>query len=530
MPGGHRPSNVTSASLTSGNQNFNIQAWPEDAAWASTVGGDVQGDVPKLEDLTGLPMPGGTIDITEAGNSQLGDYSGSYSPATRTATVTEDTDNATVSHELSHIWFNSTLFTATWMDEAFAGYSEKVAGTGNYKPCADPGSYPGTGSPDLTHWQCLDINSTTVDENVVDWQYAASCYLVTEVADAIGPANFQAVLKAASDGEIAYVGASPAEKSPLGGPPISPRTLLDLIDERGMVPAGVKNLDEAQDMFAGYGIFTSADLEARSTARANYHKLLATAGTWTMPLAVRDPMASWDFVTAQTAMDTVTQILTLRAQVEKDVSGLTLDGTPIQTQFEAAQTQADLDAVLALIQSEANAAGKVAQAEQLNDGSHSIFQTIGLIGSDPGASIATATSALTSAKPDDASAAAQQAIDTINGSASQGMLRLGAVLGLLLALLAVVLFVLWRRRRGAGPAMATAVGAQPFGPPPGYDPSAWPTQAPNPPEGWAPPPPPAGWAPPPPPPPAVVPPPGPVPPAVVPPPATPPGESGDSAG
>ena len=146
-------SNLTSASLTSGNQNFNIQAWPEDAAWASTVGGDVQGDVPKLEDLTGLPMPGGTIDITEAGNSQLGDYSGSYSPATRTATVTEDTDNATVSHELSHIWFNSTLFTATWMDEGFAGYSEKVAGTGNYKPCADPGAYPGTGSPDLTTWK-----------------------------------------------------------------------------------------------------------------------------------------------------------------------------------------------------------------------------------------------------------------------------------------------------------------------------------------------------------------------------------------
>ena len=314
-----------------------------------------------------------------------------------------------------------------------------------------------------------------------------------------------------------------------------------------MVPAGVKDLDEAQDMFAGYGIFTSADLEARSTARANYHKLLATAGTWKMPLAVRSPMASWDFVTAQAAMDTVTQILALRAQIEKDVSGVSLDGTPIQTQFEAAKTQADLAAVLTLIQSEANAAGKVAQAEQLNDGSHSIFQTIGLIGSDPAASIAQATSALKSAKPDDASTAAQQAIDTINGSASQGMVRLGAVLGLLLALLAVVLFVLWRRRRQATPAMASAAvaAAPPFGPPPGYDPSAWPTSGSDAhrvghlrrlrvgrlrlrglgPSASA-----SGWAPPPPPPPAVVPPPGPVPPAVVPPPATPPGESGDSAG
>ena len=523
-------SNLTSTSLTAGNQSFDILAWPEDSAWASTIGADVRGDVPKLEDLTGLQMPGGTIDVTEAGNSQLGDYAGSYTPTTKTATVTEDTDNATVSHELSHIWFNSILFTATWMDEGFAGYSEKVAGTGNYKPCEDPGAYPGTGSPDLMTWQFLDINSTTVDENVTDWQYAASCYLVTELAGAIGPANFKAILEAASNGEIAYVGASPAEKSPLGGPPISPKTLLDLIDERGMVPAGVKDLDEAQKMFAAYGIFSSTDLAARSTARSNYHQLLDTAGSWNMPLAVRGPMASWDFVSAQTAMDTVTQILTLRTEIQENVSGLSLDGTPIQTQFEAAKTQADLDAVLALIKSEADAAGKVAQAKQLNDGSHSIFQTIGLIGTDPGASIAKATSALTSAKPDDASAAAQQAIDTINGSADQGLMRLGAVLGLLLALLAVVLFVLWRRRRRVAAAMVPAAGAAayPFGPPPGYDPSTWPPQAPAQPQGWAPPPPPQAWAPPPPPPPAVVPPavvppPDPIPPAVM-----PPGEGGDS--
>jgi hypothetical protein len=478
-------SNLTSASLTAWNQNFTIRAWPEDSAWASTVGGDVQIDVPKLEDLTGLQMPGGIIDITEAGDSQLGDYAGSYAPTTKTATVTEDTDNATVSHELSHIWFNSSLFAATWMDEGFAGYSEKVAGSGNYKPCLDPGAYPGTGSPNLTDWQYLDINSTTVDQNVSDWQYAASCYLITELADAIGPANFQAVLKATSNGDIAYAGASLAEKSPVGGAPISPKTLLDLIDERGMVPAGVKNLDEAQDLFAGYGMFSSTDLDARSTARSNYHKLLDAAGTWTMPLAVRGPMASWDFVSAQTAMDTLTQILTLRTAIQKEVSGLSLDGTPIQAQFEAAKTQADLDAVLALIKSEADAAGKVAQAQQLNDGSHSIFQTIGLLGTDPGASITTATAALTSAKPDDASTAAQQAIDAINGSSDQGLMRVGAALGLLLVLLALMLFVLWRRRRHAAAVMAPAAGAAvlPIGPPPGYDPSTWPPQGPPPPQG-----------------------------------------------
>jgi hypothetical protein len=483
------PAGLTSTSLTAGDQGFKIQAWPEDPAWASAVTADVQGDVQKLEDLTGLQMPGGTIAIDEAGGSQLADYAGSYAPDTETATVTENTDQATVAHELSHIWFNAKLFTATWMDEGFAGYSEKVAGTGNYKVCGAPGAYPGSGSADLTTWSFLDRNSSTLDQSITAWQYAASCYLVTQLADAIGPANFKAVLEAASKGEIAYVGASAPEASPLGGPPISPKALLDLIDERGMLPAGVTDLDRAQSLLGGYGIFTPDELAARSIARANYHKLESAAGSWKMPLAVRNPMAAWDFPTAQTAMDAVNQILQLRDQIQKSVPGVNLDGTSIQTQFQAASTEADLDALLTLTKKEADAAAKLGQAKQLNGGSRSIFQTIGLLGTDPAASIAQATTAIKNVKPDDASASAQQAIDDINGSAGQGMLRVGIVAGLLLALLAVVLFVWWRRRRRAGAAVAPLAGAAawPYSPAAAYDPATF--APPAEPQGWPPAPP-----------------------------------------
>jgi len=470
------PANLTSSKITAGGQTFNIQSWPEDTIWATTVGGNVQSDVQVLEDMTGLKMPGGTIAIKEAGNSELGEYVGVYTSTTKTATVTEDTDQATVAHELSHIWFNKNLFTATWMDEGFAGYSEKAAGSGNYKPCLAPGSYPGTGSPDLTTWKFLDVNSTTVDQNITDWQYAASCYLVTKLADAIGPAKLKAVLVAASTSEIPYVGAAPAETSPLGPPPISPKTLLDLIDERGMVPAGVKDLDEAQTLFADYGVFATSDLIARSKGRTQYHTLLDAAGAWKLPLAVRSPMASWSFPTAETAMATATQILALRDQVQKGGGDLSLDKTPIQTQFEAAKTQADLDTLLALAKKEAAAAAKVAQAKQLNDGSHSVFQTVGLMGTDPGASIKQATEALKNAKPDDASAAAQKAIDLINGSGDQGMMRLGIMLVLILALVAVVGFLtMRRRRRRLAPVIPAGApfSAGAYGPPPGVDPAAW---------------------------------------------------------
>ena len=470
------PANLTSTKITAGGQTFNIQSWPEDKVWATTVGGNVQKDVQALEDMTGLKMPGGTIAITGAGNSQLGEYVGVYSSTTKAATVTENTDHATVAHELSHIWFNKNFFTATWMDEGFAGYSEKAAGTGNYKPCLAPVSYPGTGSPDLTTWKYLDVNSTTVDQNITDWQYSASCYLVTNLADAIGPARLKTVLVAASIDEIPYVGAVPAEASPLDGPPISPKTLLDLIDERGMVPAGVKDLDEAQTLFSDYGIFDTSDLVARSKARTDYHTLLDTAGGWKLPLAVRSPMAAWSFTTAETAMVTATQILALRDKVQKGGGGLSLDKTPIQSRFEAARTQADLDTLLALTKKEADAAAKVALAKQLNDGSHSLFQTVGLMGADPGAFIKQATEAIKTAKPDDASAAAQKAIDLINGSGDQGMMRLGIVLVLILALVAVVGFLTMRRRRPrfapiVPPGASFAAGA--YGPPPGVDPAVW---------------------------------------------------------
>lgn len=490
-------SNLMGTTVTAGDQTFKIQAWPEDTTWASTVGGDVKGDVQKLEDLTGLKMPGGTINISEAGNSELGDYVGVYNPTTKTATVTEATDDSTVAHELSHIWFNKNLFTATWMDEGFAGYSEQVAGAGKYKPCLSPGTYPGDGSPDVTTWQFLDVNSTAQDQAVTDWQYAASCYLVTRIAETIGPANFKAVVVAANDGDIPYVGASPTEKSPMAGPPITAKALLDLIDERGMVAAGNKDLNEAQTLFASYGIFSPADLSDRSTARVAYHKLADSTKGWKMPVAVRGPMSTWDFAAAQKAMATETQILGLRDKIQASLPGLSLDGSPIQTKFEAAATQADLDALLVLTKKEADAAAKLAQAKQLNGASHSIFEMVGLLGANPVASITQATDAVKNAKPDEASSAAQNAIDILKGSSDQGLMRLGAVMILLLVLVAVVvLLTVRRKRRAAAFATAAAVGPTfqtPFGGPQGVDPTSWYTVPPAPGDLASPPPPPPGF-------------------------------------
>ena len=450
-----RPDVLTSTDVTAGDQDFTLRAWPEDSTWAATISADLQHDIPALEDLTGLHMPGGTIAIDEAGNSQLGEYSGTYNSTTKTADLTESTDQQTVAHELSHIWFNSELLDDTWMYEGLAVYSERAAGASDYKPCADPGQYPGTGAPSIVVWKYLDNNSTTTDEKVATWQYAASCYLITQVADAIGPDNFKAVLAAASKDEIAYLGTGPAEVSVDGGSSISSRALLDLIAERGMLPAGVTDLDQTQTLFGKYGLYTADLLSARSQARSDYHTLLATTGTWGLPMAVRSAMASWDFAGAQTAMATVTQILTVRDQISKNLPGFKVDGSGLQTAYESAATQKDLDAVLVLANQEAAAASKVNQADQANSASRNVLQSIGLIGVDVSGPLAQANTDLRNAKPADATTSAQKVMDSINSSSNQGLLRIVLILLLILVLLGIALLVrMLRRRRRARKALA----------------------------------------------------------------------------
>ncbi len=444
--------NLTHSTLTADGQAFSIEGWPEDTAWSTEVQDEVSADVPALENLTGLKMPGGTIVIMEAGDMQLGQYGGEYDWLTTTAGIPQTAEKDVVAHELSHIWFNPKMLFGKWMDEGLAGYSEKVAGTGNYTPCKEPGAYPGAGSPNLTEWMVLTNSSTTQDQNVLDWQYAASCYIFTSLADATGPNNFKAVLEAVAADDMAYVGADPNEHLAGVSGAVTAEQLLDIIDQRGMVPAGVTDLDQAQNLMARFGIFDAATLGDRAKARADYQTLAKAAGKWTLPLAIRGPMTTWDFTQAETAMTTATQIVGVRDSIQSLVPGFSLNGTAIEQKFESAATQADLNDLLAQIKKEAAAAGKLDQATKLKNGSLSVLQTLGLMGTNLNTELTAARSDLQNMKPDDATTEAQSVIDSINGSSSQGVLRGGvAAAGLAILLLLVFLLVVFgRRKRAAG--------------------------------------------------------------------------------
>ena len=447
----------SASTVTVSGQSFVIESWPEDLTWTAEIQRDVTADVAKEEALTGFSMPGGTIVVREAADAQLGDYAGFYDPIAREATIAEDTSPDVVAHELSHMWFNQDLFTDHWLNEGFAVYAEQVAGAGNYVPCTDPGVYPGNGSPDLSNWLFLDINSTTQDQAAVDYQYRASCYILTQLSNAIGPARLKQVLQAAQRGEIAYLGAGPAEKSPQSGPPATAKMLLDLMDERGLVPAGVTDLNKAQDLLARYGILNdTSQLDARASARTTYHELATAANGWKMPLAVRNPMASWDFDHAQTALDTIREILDQRDLIQKSELGIKLAGTTFQKQFEGARTQSDLDSLLDLTKKEADAVAAVGRARAANGETRSLLQSIGLLGTDLTPLVDRATTELKALKPDAASADAGRVIDTINSSKDQGVQRIFMLLGVLLALLLAVLILVVAVRPRRRPVVVVA--------------------------------------------------------------------------
>ncbi len=487
------PASVTHSAFTSAGQAFDLQGWPDDPAWGTSIRGQITVDMQGLEDLTGLKMPGGTIAVAEIGSGQLNDQGLTFQASPLTVGIPESVPSNLVAHALSHVWFNKSLFKDVWVSEGLAGYAEKAAGAGLYTPCGQPGGYPGAGSPDLGNWMVLNNTSPTLatDENVATWQRNAACYFFTTLADAMGPADFKAVVMAAAAGEMAYVGATPGEKMVGAELPVTAERMLDLLDERGMVAAGLTDLDRAQKLLANYGVLTEDDLAARSAARATYHSLATSAGKWKMPLAIRGPMSNWDFDAARTAMATAGEIVDVRDAIEQQLAGFSLDGTDIQKRFESAATQEDLDSLLSLIKQESGAAASVDRATKLDNGGRSILQTIGLIGTDVETPLEQARADLQGVEPEQAGNEAQSVIDRLNGSSDQGLLRVALVVGTLLILLVVVLLIVFiRRRRRAVASVGPGLG-RPYGmyPQPFIDPAtgapAWPSMPPAP--AWQPP-------------------------------------------
>ncbi|HET7181318.1 MAG TPA: hypothetical protein VFI15_03710 [Candidatus Limnocylindrales bacterium] len=469
---------TTKTSAPSGRE-IDIEAWPDDPTWATEIGTQLDPVLTDLEALVGAGLPGhGPIAIREVGVGSLGQYAGFFDPETGVARIGEDLEaKGLITHELSHAWFNGDLFQAHWLSE---GYAEWARTSINGDTCPAPTSYPGKGSPNLEQWQFAGPRATEQELEVVDYQYAASCALIRQVAARIGEDGMRAVLGALLDHRLAY--RDGAEVLTTSFAAASWQTWLDAVDEVGLAADDAPgDAATVADLLAPYGITGSSRtaLTARADARNAYHTLQSLLGEWQMPPVVLQAMGGWHFEVATSAMAGATKVFEESAAISSVLRGADGSAGRARTELESATSQRFIDSALALADDRLAAAHEVADAQDALAAPRDLVAQVGLLGTSLQPTLDAAIQAITD---DDAAAArsgAQSIQAALSGASQQGLVRLAVAIAvpLLLVLLIAVLLVRRRRRRSAlagataGPDLAALDAALAAPPPPALAPA-----------------------------------------------------------
>jgi hypothetical protein len=432
--------------------------------------------------LIGRPMPGTSpIIVTEQATGS--EYAGFYDAGTNTVIVGEDyAQPGLVEHELAHVWFNFSAFADRWLDEGSAEWAARST-SGAQAPCAKPAA--GTRIT-LSDWQFLSPKSSESDRAAVDLEYQTACYVVTAVDDAAGQAGMTAALGALLSGRDPYSTDPSARRATAVA---TWRDWLDAMDELALGPAGAPaNL--ASDLFLAYGVAPDGtNLAQRAVARAAYHRLVGDVKGWSIPPAIRVPMATWNFAAANAAISAAGLAWTLTGEADQALPGIDARHGPVATAWAAATTVAQITDAGKLAQAQLDVAKDVAATSVLAQAPLDAIGQVGLVGTSP-PSLDAAVAAVKSGDTATATRLAASVRDALAGIQTAGLQRvLLAIAAGLLALLVIVLLLARRGRHrpspdGAAAAVTTsavdAPSSSPGDPPPPPPPPAYPPPPPPP--------------------------------------------------
>ncbi len=104
--------------------------------------------------------------------------------------------------------------------------------------------------------------------------------------------------------------------------PVDWRQWLDIVDEVGLFPAGVPDLQLAQGLLVRYGIAKRSGLQDRADARAGFHALRDLAPDGRTPVVVRRLLDTWDFADAWRAIALAVGIAAQLSATPADGAGL----------------------------------------------------------------------------------------------------------------------------------------------------------------------------------------------------------------
>jgi len=393
-----------------------VRAWQDDAEWGTTMSALMTDGLPELQRLIGLPYAApDVLTIEEAATSRLGEYAGVYNNLTGTIRVRYDADAYVGLHEAAHLWFNPDLIQDRWIGEAYAEFygvqaAKAIGATGSEFNLTD----------DLTPFK-IALNDWgeigTVEAGVEEYAYAASYHVALLVFDRSNVAGLQSVWRGVDGAEMAY---QPAHGSGSPQTGVDPhlegwQQLVDLLDER----AG-SNFDDLWNAWV-VNDREKVLMGARSTSREHYAAVVDLAGTWNLPKDLRYAMGSWHFDEADTDLGLADAVLAARDQITSQAGALQL--TPpaaLQQAFEGtpglAAARDEASGELGVLAAVSKASDRIAEKETL-------LETIGLIGSDPEATLVAARTAFEDDRLDVAASEAGQALATRQGAEDAGQTR-----------------------------------------------------------------------------------------------------------
>ena len=440
--------NARAIDLTDG--KVKVLGWPDDSAWVDFAATQVKQGVPAIEKILGLAWPSkSTLEVVETTSPYLYGYAGWYRRNDSLIEVGDDLDQQVILHELSHLWFNDTLFRDRWVNEGFANEMASLAmgrlGVTAPKPRAIDAADPGR--LQLNDWSQPDLQQGGSDDQE-RFGYNTAWAVLSAIVDEVGQARLAAVVQQADSGRDAYQG--PKEKV-FDSTVFDWKGLLDLFDEVG-------GSHKAADLFERYVV--SADdralFAARTTARQHYAALVAAGKGWAAPKAVRLAMSGWDFTTAERGIHDASSVLATRNQVMQVARDLDVSShLALQATYEDSTLIPELKAAADRALATARA---VQSAEHARHEGAGPLGAIGLLFSPVDQHLRRADRAFDRGSYDDARAEAAKVESTMNDAPLTGVVRL---LGLLLlvgvvALLRRVVRARRARRTAAGPASLEA--------------------------------------------------------------------------
>ncbi len=291
----------------------------EDPTWVEYAVSFVETGVPRLEEMIGQPWPATELELLESELPEQLGYGGWFDIRAAQIEISDDRDPALLLHELSHAWFNDSLFEERWMIEGFAeAYSVHAArdlGTSVDGIITRPDG--GTSYGGLTTWRRRFFWEDNWASEI--YGYQASGWVITRLFDEIGPDRMQATL----DGMFARQHAFWVEGDTRASGVNDWRRLLDMLEIRG-------ESDEAEDLFRRY-VVTNPQQEVLDR-RSELHDLYfafeeRTAGgdRARVPEGIRYAMSDWDFDAASRGIERAEAALIRMDELAGRAEALNLD-------------------------------------------------------------------------------------------------------------------------------------------------------------------------------------------------------------